>query len=147
MSIEYDRLHIALISCSAAHKKCSMQQFQNLDLSVGQPKVLAMLSLKEGSLQKDLAEQCHVEPATMTSILSKMLEKGLIYKEQVSVSGGKKAYSIFLTDKGHALAYQVNQIVDDIEIKCYQGFDDSDKKLLVSLLNRMKDNLDPYQKR
>jgi DNA-binding MarR family transcriptional regulator len=147
MSIEHDRLHIALISCSAAHKKCSMQQFQNLDLSVGQPKVLAMLSLKEGSLQKDLAEQCHVEPATMTSILNKMLEKGLIYKEPVSVSGGKKAYSIFLTDKGHALAYQVNQIVDDIEVKCYQGFDDSDKQLLVSLLNRMKDNLDQYQKR
>lgn len=147
MSIERDRLHIALISCSAAHKKCSMQHFQDLDLSIGQPKVLAMLSLNEGCLQKDLAVFCHVEPATMTSVLNKMLEKGLIYKEPVSVSGGKKAYSIYLTDKGQALAYQVNQIVDDIEIIGYQGFDDSDKKLLVSLLNRVKDNLEQYQKR
>lgn len=147
MSADYDRLHIALIGCTAAHKKCSMQQSQDLDLSIGQPKVLAVLSKNEGCLQKDLALRCNVEPATMTSILNKMMEKGLIYKEQVSVSGGKKAFSVFLTETGHALAYQVNQILFDIEDIGFQGFDASEKRQLIGLLNRVKNNLENSYKR
>ena len=81
-----------------------MQEFQKLNITTGQPKVLSILSQKEGYLQKDLAERCHVEPATMTSILKKMEEKELIYKKSESVSGGKRAYAIYLTEQGRALA-------------------------------------------
>lgn len=137
-----DRLHRVLISCAAAHKKCSMQEFQKLNLSTGQPKVLAILSQKEGYLQKELASRCHVEPATMTSILNNMSEKGLIYRQQESVSGGKRAYSIYLTEKGRALAKEVNQIVEDVEVICFRNFSDNEKQLLISLLNRVQTNLE-----
>lgn len=142
MSYDNTKLHSALIGCSASHKKCSMHEFQKLDLTTGQPKVLAILSQKEGYLQKDLAVRCHVEPATMTSILNNMSAKGLIYKKQESVSGGKRAYSIFLTDKGHAMAHKVNQIVDNIEVISFQNFDDNEKQLLIQLLNRVQANLE-----
>lgn len=142
MSSNSTRLHTALIGCSAAHKKCSMHEFQKLDLTTGQPKVLAILSQKEGYLQKDLAVRCHVEPATMTSILNNMLEKGLIYKKQESVSGGKRAYSIYMTEKGHVMALKVNQIVEETETISFQNFDDSEKQLLIQLLNRVQTNLE-----
>ncbi len=142
MSVNNNRFHTALIGCSAAHKKCSMQEFQKLDLTTGQPKVLAILSHKEGCLQKDLAAQSHVEPATMTSILNNMSEKGLIYKQKELVSGGKRAYSIYLTEKGHEMALKVNQIVDEMEVISFQGFDDNEKQLLIRLLNRVQSNLE-----
>lgn len=142
MPIENTRLHTALIGCSAAHKKCNMHKFQKLNLSAGQPKVLSILSKKEGYLQKDLAVRCHVEPATMTSILSKMTERGLIYKNQESVSGSKRAYSIHLTEKGRDMANKVNAIIDEVEAISLQGFDDADKRLLIDLLNRIQTNLE-----
>ncbi len=142
MSSSNPRLHTALIGCSAAHKKCSMREFQKLDLTTGQPKVLSILSQKEGYLQKDLAVRCHVEPATMTSILNNMLDKKLIYKKKESVSGGKRAYSIYLTEKGHEMAQKVNQIVDDIEVISYQSFREDEKQLLIHLLNRIQTNLE-----
>ncbi len=142
MSDDNTRLHTTLIGCAAAHKKCSMHEFQKLNLTTGQPKVLAILSQKEGYLQKDLAARCHVEPATMTSILSNMSGNGLVYKKQESVSGGKRAYSIYLTDKGHEMAHKVNQIVDDMEVISFQNFDDSEKQLLIQLLNRVQTNLE-----
>ena len=142
MPIENTRLHTALIGCSASHKKYNMHKFQKLNLSAGQPKVLSILSMKEGYLQKDLASRCHVEPATMTSILNNMMEKGLIYKKQEYVSGNKRAYSIHLTDKGRDLAGKVNAIIDEVEAISLQGFDDADKRLLIELLNRIQANLE-----
>ncbi|MDD4112661.1 MAG: MarR family transcriptional regulator [Herbinix sp.] len=135
------RLHMALISTYSLHKKSSFQEFQKLDLTTGQPKVLSILSQKEGYLQKDLAKRAHVEPATMTSVLNNMIKKGLVYKEPTYVSGGKRANAIYLTEKGRDISIQVNKIVDDMEELSFQGFSDKEKQLLINLLDRIISNL------
>jgi DNA-binding MarR family transcriptional regulator len=142
VTTENVRLHTALIGCSSAHKKSSMQEFQKMNLTTGQPKVLSILSKKEGYLQKDLAARCHVEPATLTSLLNKMEENDLIFKKQEYVSGNKRAFAIYLTEKGHDMAVKVNQIIDEMETISFQGFDDNDKQLLIGLLNRVQANLE-----
>jgi DNA-binding MarR family transcriptional regulator len=135
------RLHVTLISTYSAHRKCCIKEFQKLNLSNGQPKILSILYQHEGYLQKDLAERAHVEPSTMTSILNNMENNGLIYKKPVYVSGGKRANAIFLTDKGHIMSVKVNKIVDDMEELSFQGFSDHEKHLLIDLLDRIKANL------
>jgi DNA-binding MarR family transcriptional regulator len=142
MSGESKRLHTALIGSYKTHKKHSFAEFQKLNLTTGQPKVLSILYQNEGYLQKDLAKRCHVEPATMTSILGNMDKKGLIYKKVEYVSGNKRAYSIHLTEKGRDLARQVNIIVDNMEKISFQGFRDDEKELLISLLNRVQSNIE-----
>jgi DNA-binding MarR family transcriptional regulator len=139
---ENKRFHTALISSYSIHKKCSFNEFQKLNLTTGQPKILSILYQQEGYLQKDLAKRCHVEPATMTSLLANMDKKGLIYKKTEYVSGNKRAYAIYLTEKGRDLAIQINRIVDDMEKICFQGFNDDEKKLLITLLNRVQSNLE-----
>lgn len=136
-----NRLHVALISTYSAHKKCSFKEFQKLDLTTGQPKILSILYQNEGCLQKDLAKKAHVEPATMTSILSNMESKGLIYKKPALVSGGKRAYAVFLTDKGKDMSHKVNKIVDDMEKISFRDFSDDEKQLLINLLERIQTNL------
>lgn len=139
------QLHIALIGASSAHKKASMHEFQKLNLTTGQPKVLSVLHQKEGYLQKELAARCHVEPATMTSILNNMSDKDLIYRKQVSVSGGKRAYSIYLTEKGQQVANQVQDIVNKLELQSCKGLTDDEKDTLLSLLNKLQRNLEQGQ--
>lgn len=135
------RLHVALIDTYSAHKKCSFAEFQKLNLSTGQPKVLSILNREEGYLQKDLAKRAHVEPATMTSILSNMLKNGLIYREPAYVSGGKRANAIYLTDKGRDISIKVNKIIIDMEDLSFRGFSDNEKQLLINLLDRIQSNL------
>lgn len=136
-----NRLHVALINTYSAHRRCSFKEFQKLNLSTGHPKVLSILYQKEGYLQKDLAKRCNVEPATMTSLLSNMEKKGLISKEAVYVSGGKRANAIYLTETGRHMAVKVNQIVDDMEAISFKGFSDDEKQLLINLLDRIWSNL------
>ncbi len=136
-----DKLITALIEASSAHQKSCWTGFRALELSPGQPKVLSRLRYREGDLQKDLAALCHVEPATMVVLLNNMEKKGMIRKEVDHVSGGKRAFRIYLTEEGRALADKVNQVVEEVEVKAYEGFSEEDRKQLVSLLARLVDNL------
>lgn len=135
-------LHVLMISASSAHRKRARQKFQELNLSDGQPKVLSILLSMEGCLQKDLAEACHVEPATMTSLLRKMISDGLIRKEQSYVSGGKRAYNIYFTEKGLELAHKVNSITAEIEEVAFDGFTPDERNTFLELFSRINDNLE-----
>jgi len=135
------QLHMALIETSAAHGKSTWAEFRKLDLSPGQPKVLSWLRSREGCLQKELAEFCHVEPATMAVLLANMEKKGLIRKETTHVSGGKRAYRVYLTETGRQLAEKVGEIVQEVEKRSYQGFTEEERKQLIALLERMTENL------
>ena len=136
-----EQLIVALLSASAAHQKSCWGGFRALDLSPGQPKVLSRLRFQEGYLQKELAALCHVEPATMVVLLSNMEKKGMIRKEVDHVSGGKRAFRIYLTEEGRRLADQVDRVVEEIEEKSFAGFSEEEKDQLVTLLGRMTENL------
>lgn len=135
-------LHVLLLKTYAAHKKSSRQQFQQLQLTEGQPKVLSILRGIEGCQQKELAEACGVEPATMTALLKNMEQSGLICKEKLQLPGGKRAYRIFLTEKGAKLSGQVMDIVENLEQVAFQDFTEQEKTDFLKLFARVAENLE-----
>lgn len=134
-------LHILLITASSLHCSRRRKQFNEIDLSEGQPKVLANLLIMEGCIQKDLAEVCHVKSATMTSLLQKMEKDDLIFKKREFVSGGKRAYRIFLTEKGREKAKKANDIIEKLEEECFSDFSKEDKEQFLNLFSRVTQNL------
>lgn len=136
-----EQLIVSLLSASAAHQKSCWSGFRDLDLSPGQPKVLSRLRFQEGYLQKELAALCYVEPATMVVLLSNMEKRGMIRKEVDHVSGGKRAFRIYLTEEGRRLADEVDRVVDEIEEKGFTGFSEEEKDQLICLLGRLAENL------
>lgn len=134
-------LHIALIEASALHKKVCRQHFADLGLTEGQPKVFSYLKYSGGCLQKDLAYNCHVEPATMTVILRKMFAEEYVTKKAVYVSGGKRAFMIELTAKGEEIAKKVDNIVLETENLCFKNFSVKEQEELIELLKKMSNNL------
>lgn len=133
-------LHVALIASSSLHRKRSRDAFQSVGLTDGQPKVLAHLLTEEGLLQRELAARCMVEPATMTVLLRKMVADGLIWKDSVRVQG-KRAYRIYLTDRGRDLGQKALALVFELEKESYQGFTEEEKDTLIALLDRVSANL------
>lgn len=139
-------LHVLLITASSLHRDRSRKQFQKLNLSEGQPKVLSILLAMEGCLQKELAEECHVKEATMTSLLQNMEKNDLILKRKDLVSGGKRAYRIFFTEKGRKMAQKVNNIVGKIEEESFKGFTNEEKEQFLGLFSRVVKNLNGSEK-
>lgn len=142
MTNELGLFHLELLALANVHKKYNMQKFNEMNLTTGQPKVLSILLKKEGYLQKDLAKRCHIEPATLTTILKNMEMKNLIYKIQESVSGGKKAYSIHLTPHGREAAERVEEVVRASEKISFQGFSEEEKAQMLQWMEKIQNNLE-----
>ena len=136
-----DRFHKELILMSGAHKKYCMNRFSTMGLTSGQPKILWILMEKEGFLQKDLAARCHVEPATMTILLNNMQKKGLIRRKYVVAACGKRAYEIYLTEKGREVAETVIAVINEAEELSFSGFSPAEKQQLLELMSRISSNL------
>lgn len=137
-----DPLHILLIRAHSLHLQKCRQEFQKIGLTDGQPKILVHLLSNNGILQKDLSESCGVRPATMTALLKNMAARNLITKREILTSGGKRGNLIFLTDYGRDLAYKVIEIFEKVERICYRGFNKEEKELLISMLERISQNLE-----
>ena len=55
-----------------------------------------------GAGQKEIAAACHIEPATLTSVLNRMGEKGMI--ERRMRNGNRRSLYVFLPGKGKGLS-------------------------------------------
>lgn len=73
-------LHYLLMADHLIFNKNLLLRIKNSELTPGQPKVLDYLIYHDGAVQKDIAESCHIEPATITSVLAGMEKSGLIMR-------------------------------------------------------------------
>lgn len=141
MSEKKDKFYLSLIGLASNHRKYSMLKFNRLGLTTGQPKVLAVLMEKEGYTQKDLAKRCRVEPATLTTILKSMEMKDLICKRPITLFGGKKAYSIYMTEHGRIIAEQMQEVIRETESTSFLGFTEEERDTMIAWMKRIQDNI------
>ena len=137
----HDKLFLALLDTYAAHAEASRREFQKLDLTEGQPKILYILLKEDGQVQKDLAETCKVKQPTLTVLLQKLESKGFIRKESCTVSGGKYANRIFLTKEGREKAEELEGVVEELETKGLKNFSPDESGQLFSMLAKVAENM------
>lgn len=127
---------------ASAHKKYNVMTYLEMGLTTGMPKVLYILSEKEGYLQKEMAKICGIEPATLTTLLTAMVEKDLVWKKTIHVSGGKRAFGLYLTDHGREVSKEVCRIIYASEDKSFEGFTPEEKETFMQMMNRISENLE-----
>lgn len=134
-----DSLHYLLMADHLLLQKSLLLYIKNTELTPGQPKVLDYLAYHDGAVQKEIAEACHIEPATITSVLLGMESKELIVRN--NLNGNRRSLYVHLTDKGKSTAKQIEDYFDKIENKALQDFSMVEKEMLISLLKRLNDNM------
>lgn len=130
-------LHHLLMIDHTAFQKRIFSALKKEGLTSGQPKVLEYLSKHDGAMQKDIAAACRIEPATMTSLLSGMEKKELITRS----APDRRSLCVYLTDKGKALVPIIEEEFARIEDKAASGFSDDERRMLIELLSRLRENL------
>ena len=134
-----ESLHYLLMADYLLFQKSLLASIKDINLTSGQPKILDYLLFHDGAVQKEIAEACHIEPATITSVLLGMENKGLIIRK--NINGNRRCLYVYLTDKGKALAEKVELSFDIIEEKALLDFSDDEKKMLTIFLTKMNNNL------
>lgn len=139
LNIRKGSLHMTLIRLNKTHRKRTHEEFNKIGLTLGQPKILDFLSQNDGCMQRELAESCNIEPATVTSILANMEKVELIYRIQNPKD--RRVLNVFLTDKGKCAQREVEKIFRFIDEECFEGFSEGERKQTIHILNRLFENM------
>lgn len=134
-----ESLHYLLMADHLLFQKAFLAGIKGTGLTPGQPKILDHLLYHDGSVQKEIASACHIEPATMTSILLGMEKKGFIIRK--NLDGDRRSIYVYLTDKGRSLAKQVELTFKAMEEKALSDFSEDERVMFTAFLMRMSKNI------
>lgn len=137
--MEKGELHLSLSKMSRTHHRRVHAEFAKVGLSHGQPRILNYLANNDGCIQKDLSDNCHIEPATVTSVLSSMERVGLIYRK--NNPRDRRVLNVFLTEKGKEVQNAIQNTFHSLEEECFYGFTEEEKIQAMSFLKRMNENM------
>lgn len=114
-----DTLHYMIMANQMLVQRGLLERLKNNGLTIGQPKVLDYLRDHDGSSQKEIAQGCFLEAGSLTSILNRMEEKGLI--ERRMLNGNRRTFHVFLTEAGWKSQKLVEESFLEIEKQALKG--------------------------
>lgn len=135
-----EEFHKVLFKLKGTHHNIAWKHFVKFGLTKGQPKILDYLVLNNGCIQKDIADYCCINPATVTSVLSNMEKSGLICRKQNA--DNRRILNVFLTEKGFEQQRKVQEVFGQLNELCFNGFTEEEKEETIRLLNKIQNNLD-----
>lgn len=111
------------------------------DIGVTRPQwqVLSLLKLHAGSNQGSLAEMLEVEPITLGRMIDRLQEASLV--ERRADPADRRAWRIFLTEKGEALLDQMVPAARETLAGALDGVSEDERQQFRSILGRMRANL------
>lgn len=134
-----DTLHYLIMANQMLVQKALLEQLKDTGLTIGQPKILDYLKDHDGSNQKEIARACFLEAGSLTIILNKMEEKGLI--ERRILNGNRRSFHIFLTEEGKKKQQLVADAFLEIEKKALSNISEKEYEQFISVYQKIYSNL------
>lgn len=130
--------HLLMVNQAIFQKKI-LNELIKIGLTPGQPKVLEYLNQNDGSIQKNIANGCHIDPATLTGILDRMEEKNLI--ERKSINGNRRSSHVYLTECGKKYSEDVLKVFIKEENIAFKGIDEYEQTQFIDILYKIYSNM------
>ena len=131
-------LHYLWMKTYLQMKRLVSAQVMPLGLSPGQPKILEFLAEYGEHEQKDIADYCEIEPATVGNILSRMETAGLVVRR--NRPNNRRSLYVSLTPKGEEMAQIVQGIFAEAEAQITAGLTREERAVLFRLLSKCLQN-------
>ena len=132
-------LHYYLMADQSLFHKALFASIKSTGLTSGQPKVLDYLKDHDGSSQKEIARNCFLEAGSLTSILNRMEEKGLI--ERRMLNGNRRTFHIYLTKEGWKSQKLVEESFLEIEKQALKGITEEEFDAYLTFSRKIFKNL------
>ncbi len=116
--------------------------FPKKDISKGEKLVLQCLINKDGVTQLDIVKFTGFKPPTISIMLKKMENDGLITRRPDEYD--LRAMRVFITDKGRAEYCNAVKVVKMIETKLLNGISEEEIDVMVKTLKKIKFNIEQF---
>ena len=130
--------HYLVMAQHSIFQKKLLAKLKGTGLTSGQPKVLDYLKDHDGASQKDIAHGCHIEPGTLTTLLNRMEEIGLV--ERRMLGGNRRSFYVFMTDLGKAKLKLITDAFNELEEEAFSGISAEDRENFMNLFHKIYKN-------
>lgn len=134
-----DSFHYLSMANHMMIQKKLMEQLKDTGLTLGQPKVLDYLKEHDGASQREIAAGCLIEAGSLTSILNRMEEKGLI--ERKMLNGNRRTFHIFMTESGKKNQKLIEEAFAQIEKTALHNISEEEQIVFMQIFHRICRNL------
>lgn len=131
-----DRL---FVRASRAHYNRASQVFLPLGLHRGQPPILFELEKHNGITQSELAVNMEITAATLTNLLNRLENAGLI--KRVRDREDNRISNVFLTEEGFRVLKLAKEGLEEMNRITFAGFSADERSQLKEYLERIHQNL------
>lgn len=128
-----------LLRCAGRLKQQLEQALRPHDVTPVQFAVLGLLWESDDLLQHEIADQLGKDRPNISRVVKKMAQKGLI--ECHKATEDRRATRIYLTRQGQQLRSVLEPFAVDFRTQLNQGLSASEQRQLISLMNKLMDNL------
>lgn len=116
---------------------------QRFNLTRAQWRALKRLHHGEGMRQNELAEFLEMEPIAVGRVVDRLQKAGFV--ERRADPHDRRAWRLYLTARAHAVVGDMESISTGLYRDAQKGISAADLKTMMSVLARMKDNLNALE--
>ena len=110
-----------------------------LGVTRAQWKVLFKLSRMPGLRQNELADLLDIEPITLSRIIDRVEEAGLV--ERVADPADRRAWRLHVTARAQPLIAKLRCVADEMIAEAFAGIDPEQIAITRSVLGRVRENV------
>ena len=116
---------------------------RTLGMTSRQARLLLILHVTEGENQGYYAELLEVEPISLTRMVDRMEEAGLIERRRDPAD--RRAWRLFLTDRSRCVIDQVRDSLTSLEDEMLAGLEPQQRKALGQMLESIRENFSNHR--
>ncbi|HJR81689.1 MAG TPA: MarR family transcriptional regulator [Anaerolineales bacterium] len=128
-----------LAQVSQAYRTLSDNFMDRIGMHRAQASLLCRLFVNNGMTQSEIAEQLSVQGATVTNILQRLEEAGLVTRQRDSEDN--RLVRVYLTEAGRQKERAITEQFLKLEGTIFEGMNENDRVRMRSLLQQMLQNM------
>ncbi len=132
-------LHNILTKLTIAHRNISEKYMSEVGLHSGQAQLLSTLWNGNGQSQAEISRLLNISPATVNTLVSKLENNKFVKCKECAKD--KRLMRVYLTKKGSAIQKEIETQWEKLENLLLKDFSDTEKILIMMLLEKLKNNL------
>lgn len=133
-----ETLPFEIAETAHALRKAFDRRACGLGVTRAQWKVLFRLTAQPGMRQIDLADLLDIEPITLSRIVDRLEEGGLV--ERVADPTDRRAWRLHVTAGARPLVDKLQALADDMIAEAFAGIDAKDIEITRQVLGRAREN-------
>jgi DNA-binding MarR family transcriptional regulator len=133
-----ETLPFEIAETAHALRKAFDRRAVGLGVTRAQWKVLFRLTRHPGMRQIELADLLDIEPITLSRIVDRLEEAGLV--ERVADPADRRAWRLHVTAKAHPLVEKLRALADSMIAEAFAGIDSKQIEITREVLARVREN-------